>query len=358
MSNICSRTTLKSNDLSSLQKELNFIRRKVCEALTSGGGGSLPDQSGHSGEFLTTDGTSASWATAGGGTDSPDRINGTATANVNADLASNTIKFFYDHLDSHTGYLQFSSGDEGFKTSVTDGTITMRTEMSFDSGFLQRYTDGSGTYEVNMNSTGLNYTSDISANFIDRSLIDRGYLGQLGVGLVPATTDNIFLGSTSKMWKGLFLADLRTIDWNNGKGKLWYDNAGGIMRFEGDGQGGDNYFQFYKTGRTSYIQVINGTVSDGVMLMSSFAGTPAIKTLANGPLVMLPNGAEKLFLGVITVGTGKLSIGPSTTTVAQLNLEVGSAPTSPSDGDVWRQDNTNTGLKIRVNGVTKTVTLS
>jgi hypothetical protein len=31
---------------------------------------------------------------------------------------------------------------------------------------------------------------------------------------------------------------------------------------------------------------------------------------------------------------------------------------SPSDGDIWREDNTNTGLKIRVNGVTKTITLS
>lgn len=41
-----------------------------------------------------------------------------------------------------------------------------------------------------------------------------------------------------------------------------------------------------------------------------------------------------------------------------LNLTVSAAPTSPVDGDVWREDNTNTGLKIRINGVTKTVTVS
>jgi hypothetical protein len=41
-----------------------------------------------------------------------------------------------------------------------------------------------------------------------------------------------------------------------------------------------------------------------------------------------------------------------------LNLPVSAAPPTPSDGDVWRQDNTNTGLKIRVNGVTKTFTLT
>lgn len=31
---------------------------------------------------------------------------------------------------------------------------------------------------------------------------------------------------------------------------------------------------------------------------------------------------------------------------------------SPSDGDIWRADNTNTGLKIRINGVTKTINVS
>lgn len=34
------------------------------------------------------------------------------------------------------------------------------------------------------------------------------------------------------------------------------------------------------------------------------------------------------------------------------------ANASPADGDVWREDNTNTGLKIRINGVTKTVTVT
>ena len=48
----------------------------------------------------------------------------------------------------------------------------------------------------------------------------------------------------------------------------------------------------------------------------------------------------------------------TTTSYASFNLPTGSAPTSPSDGDVWREDNTNTGLKVRINGVTKTITVS
>lgn len=55
---------------------------------------------------------------------------------------------------------------------------------------------------------------------------------------------------------------------------------------------------------------------------------------------------------------GRVTMTAPTTAYASFNLPTGSAPTSPVDGDVWRQDNTNTGLKIRVNGVTKTITLS
>lgn len=56
--------------------------------------------------------------------------------------------------------------------------------------------------------------------------------------------------------------------------------------------------------------------------------------------------------------TALLHIGAGTTSTAQIKLEVSSAPISPNDGDIWLQDNTNTGLKIRLNGVTKTVTVS
>lgn len=55
--------------------------------------------------------------------------------------------------------------------------------------------------------------------------------------------------------------------------------------------------------------------------------------------------------------TGKVTVGATTTASASLNIPVGTAPSSPVDGDVWREDNTNTGLKIRVNGVTKTISL-
>jgi hypothetical protein len=55
---------------------------------------------------------------------------------------------------------------------------------------------------------------------------------------------------------------------------------------------------------------------------------------------------------------GGVHLPAGTTARSQLRFVEGVAPTSPVDGDVWREDNTNTGFKIRINGVTKTITLS
>ncbi len=66
----------------------------------------------------------------------------------------------------------------------------------------------------------------------------------------------------------------------------------------------------------------------------------------------------KTGLGVAASTAAWAKLAASTTSVAQLNLATGSAPSAPNDGDIWLESNTNTGLKIRINGVTKTITLS
>lgn len=52
-----------------------------------------------------------------------------------------------------------------------------------------------------------------------------------------------------------------------------------------------------------------------------------------------------------------LQLAASTISFAEINFGVGVAPTSPVDGDMWLESNTNTGFKMRINGVTKTVSL-
>lgn len=64
------------------------------------------------------------------------------------------------------------------------------------------------------------------------------------------------------------------------------------------------------------------------------------------------NGSLNTFLNTVIFPAGDSATG------ASYNIPAGEAPSSPNDGDVWREDNTNTGLKIRINGVTKTVTLT
>lgn len=51
-------------------------------------------------------------------------------------------------------------------------------------------------------------------------------------------------------------------------------------------------------------------------------------------------------------------IGAGSSDTAQIKLEVSSTPSAPMDGQIWFESNANTGLKMRVNGVTKTITLS
>ena len=66
---------------------------------------------------------------------------------------------------------------------------------------------------------------------------------------------------------------------------------------------------------------------------------------------------RSLGAGGAVSGSTFLNLAAGTTAAAPLRFVEGVAPTSPVDGDMWREDNTNTGLKIRINGVTKTITV-
>lgn len=74
-------------------------------------------------------------------------------------------------------------------------------------------------------------------------------------------------------------------------------------------------------------------------------------------LFFLDASTDRIGIGTASP-TAFLHLKASTTASASLTIPVGTAPTSPNDGDMWREDNTNTGLKIRINGVTKTITVT
>lgn len=105
----------------------------------------------------------------GGGSDSPDRINGPATADVTADMVSHDFSLTNDEGSeislSHTA-LQFSKSGYGVFSITSSGNF---------------FEDQHGTQK------GLQYDADYSANYTSRSLIDKAYF--------QAQTNSISSGS-------------------------------------------------------------------------------------------------------------------------------------------------------------------
>lgn len=66
--------------------------------------------------------------------------------------------------------------------------------------------------------------------------------------------------------------------------------------------------------------------------------------------------ATGLGVGKAATATAFTSYAAGTTAKAQINLASSTAPTAPVDGDIWFDGGT--ALKIRIGGVTKTVTVS
>lgn len=83
---------------------------------------------------------------------------------------------------------------------------------------------------------------------------------------------------------------------------------------------------------------------------SAYVGTNA--TVGNQLTVAGGSG-----FGVAPSATAYVNLAAGVAGASTMRINQGVAPTSPVDGDMWREDNTNTGLKIRINGVTKTVTV-
>lgn len=108
----------------------------------------------------------------------------------------------------------------------------------------------------------------------------------------------------------------------------------------------------------------------GVAFSSTVAWTGTIDTRiarSSAGIIEINNGSggtlrdltlRNLGAGIGPATTTFIAIGAGTSAKSQINLATGGPPAAPVDGDIWREDNTNTGLKVRINGVTKTVTVS
>ena len=90
------------------------------------------------------------------------------------------------------------------------------------------------------------------------------------------------------------------------------------------------------------------TITDLPQGTSPLAGTEPFESIQGGASCYLTQDQIFTYPG----------FQPSTTTYAAFNLPVGNVPAAPIDGDVWRQDDTLTGLKIYIAGAVHTITVT
>lgn len=357
-----------ANTLAKLAASTNGYLLTLVSGLPAWAANPIPSQTSNAGKFLTTDGTNASWGSPAAGYILAD---GTVPLTAAWNAGAFSIETKQTSSTASTIYAGFKLSN----TTTTTGTqvqyspsiIFSGSYASFGTSYLRQYYDPSS---LSANNYGLKFeTSSNGTTWGGSSTYAVLYPGGSGA---PGYFKLSFSGVTTSM------------------NYLGMQSTGGITLTAGSlgyGAGTNNgatgtviYHQMTGTHNpatgtsTSLFFNINPTMNWG--------GTPGAGSYEavriNVTETAIPAGAKYLLrvgtggasftskfditsAGLVGIGitpTAFLHIKAGTSTVAQMNLAVSTAPTSPNDGDIWREDNTNTGLKVQINGVTKTITVS
>jgi hypothetical protein len=203
--------------------------------------------------------------------------------------------------------------------------------------------------------------SNVAASTFDYRILGINYtINNTATSNRNAT--GIFVNATQTNLNGMThnLLDLQV----NSGSTFRVNNSGTVFNPSG---GNYNNGQFGSLGKGFITFVNNGTIrldnaSENGFGILQFGGNtvdrPAIK----------PNGAALDFVlandtGFATIranaiiANSLIRCAASTTNSASFNIPAGTAPTTPTNGDIWL-DGTDNGLKIRINGVTRTITIS
>lgn len=127
-----------------------------------------------------------------------------------------------------------------------------------------------------------------------------------------------------------------------------------------DGQGTSGNYSSYIYADTRQINFVGTSLPHGLIFVSgrtSFEGHTFVKGDGTTQFHISKNGLVGVGSGWTSsvLPTAGIHLPASTTSNASACLPHGSAPTSPVNGDMWT---TTSGLFVRINGVTKTVTLT
>jgi hypothetical protein len=192
------------------------------------------------------------------------------------------------------------------------------------------------------------------------------------VSLVPSVTATNDLGSGSLKWRHLNMTGTATADNFLSSSSNKTDRAAAFSA----PIGGNSVF--FGHSNTEFLSTLGGLSGTGLPFLAFYAyHSSTASTLKRASATKLPSyfsvdTTGNLLYRTAPAGTvdadisdfstvftisnlGKTTVKASATAAAGFNLPHGAAPTSPADGDMW---STTAGLFIRVNGVTKTVTLT
>lgn len=171
-----------------------------------------------------------------------------------------------------------------------------------------------------------------------------GTTGNVGIGISPSTLLEIAGSNGSNTIRSTTTSNLGSTAW---AGVIAHD----IQFQNNDPSGSGIYSAIRVIGSADSGAVHGGTANyDFTVWTGGYLNTltERFRVTANGELgIGTSSPTERL-----QITGGKTMLAASTTSKASLNVPSGTAPSSPTDGDIWF-DGTN--FKVRVGGVTKTI---
>lgn len=304
---------------------------------------------------LTNDGSgNLSWASAGATLSSITAATGSATINSSA----NAIEWQWNSISSGIG-LKLSS------TSTAAASNTQTIFSVNQSG--ANGTSSQTTYSQRISNTKTGTSSTNVGLDIICSGANNNYAINVQSGRVLLNNNSLYFGTSTYMlefsgsinsYTPMFL--INTTNGSAGHG-LAINSAG--------------YYQFTVGMYSSYTapyMALGGALWNGGSTFYAYGTNSIIFKDVAGDLVLMQNAGltyattftptetfrfkvDGTFGIGVTSPTAYLSIKASTTSIPHINLVAGSAPSSPSNGDIWFDG---TDLKMRIGGVTKTFTLT
>lgn len=305
-------------------------------AISSGGGGaSLPDQTGNEGKYLVTNGFTASWEIADATTlngegaefyldwvnviQKPDptiTLGGDLTGSTTlTDLTSQTLTAtVVDDSHNHT-----TSTITNFTEDVQDvvgGMVAGNTE----NGLTVTYDDNTGKLNFDVFDPTITLTGDITGSATMSNLSN-----------VSISTTNSDRGSSQNIFKNFAVSGQSNIVADNNDDTLTFAAGTGITLTT-------NVTTDTLTVANSGVTSLTGTENRVTVSASSGSITLSspqdIHTSATPQFAGIGIGGTAPATGV-TISTGKTTLASSVVGAASLNIVTGTAPTSPTSGDIW-----------------------